>query len=371
MHIVHVVGSIDRRGAGVAASVCELCGALAGQARITLVAGAGGEARYPVAEGVRLVLCPRGTNSGLRPGRYRAFARVLRDVLQPGDVDLVHVHGLWMGEAHLACRLARQAGVPYVVSAHGMLMPWAFRHKRWKKCLPWLGYQRADLRRAAAMVANGEPEAAAIRAFGFPNETLLIPHGMHVPPWQPPRNGAAPRQVVFLGRLHPIKGLMNLVDAWALARPEGWRLVLAGPDEGGFRLALTERVRQHNMTGTVAFVGPMDDSQKWELLRQSDLLVLPSFTENFGLVVPEALTCGVPVLTARGTPWSGVVERRCGWWVDNAVASLADALREATGLPDAARREMGRRGYDWVCEAFAWERVAQRAMEAYERLRIL
>ncbi len=364
LHIVHVVGSADRSGAGVAASVCELCSAISGQARVTLVAGTDGGPRYPVADRVRQLLCPKSPWMG----RYRRFAATLNQALAEG-ADLVHVHGLWMPEMHLACRAARKRNIPYLISAHGMLMPWAFQYKQWKKFLPWRCYQQSDLRRAAAVVANSASEASAIRAFGFPNETLTIPHGIHLPHRELLRNGIAPRQVVFLGRLHPIKGLMNLVDAWALVRPAGWQLVLAGPDEGGFQSILMDRIQQHKITESVSFAGALDDAHKWVLLQRADLAVLPSFTENFGLVVLEALACGVPVITTKGTPWAAVVERGCGWWVDVGVPSLAAVLREATGLSDQARQQMGRCGYELVRDAFTWDRVAREILANYERLK--
>jgi len=416
LHILHVVGSTDRNGAGVAASVCELCSALADITEVTILAGKGKGAHYPVDARVRRVLCPSRGIAGLRLSLAVGFRNQLEAVLAEG-VDLVHIHGLWMAEVHLACAAARRRGIPYVVSTHGMLMPWAFRHKAWKKFLPWRIYQRRDLRQAAAVVTTSEAEAASVRAFGFPGQVVTIPHGLNVPPWQELRNGHPPRKVIFLGRLHPIKGLMNLVDAWSAVRPKDWQLILAGPDEGGFQLALMERIRQHNITDTVTFTGPLDDPQKWQLLRQADLFVLPSFMENFGLVVLESLACGVPVIATKGTPWAvleGSVNNeqlavsseqstgnreqlavssgeiachpppttayrspltahssspRCGWWVDLGAESLATALDAAMSLADDERRAMGRRGRELVEQQYAWGAIARRIMDLYGRVR--
>ena len=364
MCIIHVVGSTDRAGAGVAAAACELCSALAGIAQVTLVAGTNGGELYPVDRRVRRVLCPGRHIPGTRLALTLGLRRTLEQVIDDG-ADLVHVHGLWMAANHSACAAARRRGIPYVVSAHGMLMPWAFRHRAWKKKLPWLLYQRADLLHAAAVVGTSEAEADAIRAFGFPGATAMVPHGLALLPWEAPRNGIQPRKVVFLGRLHPIKGLMNLLEAWALLRPGGWQLILAGPDEDGFQAVLTERIRQHELADAVTFAGPVDDQEKWSLLRQADLTVLPSFTENFGLVVPESLACGVPVITTRGTPWQVLETERCGWWVDAGVEALARGLRAAMALTDEERQAMGLRGRTLIAKRFAWDRIAAEMADVY------
>ena len=364
MHVVHVVGSTDRAGAGVAASVCELCGALSGVAQVTIVAGSDGKALYPVDGRVRRVLCPNRPIAGRCLVAGVGLRRELERVLDEG-ADLVHVHGIWLAANHAGCVAARRRDIPYIVSAHGMLMPWAFRHQAWKKKLPWLLYQRADLLHAAAVVGTSEAEADAIRAFGFPGATVMVPHGLALLSWEAPRNGIQPRKVVFLGRLHPIKGLMNLLDAWALLRPGGWRLILAGPEEDGFQAVLTERIRQHGLADTVTFAGPVDDRQKWLLLRQADLTVLPSFMENFGLVVLESLACGVPVITTRGTPWQVLETERCGWWVDAGAEALARGLRAAMTLTDEERQAMGLRGRALVAKRFAWDRIAGEMADVY------
>jgi len=103
-------------------------------------------------------------------------------------------------------------------------------------------------------------------------------------------------------------------------------------------------------------------------LRESDLFVLPSFTENFGVAAAEALACAVPVIATRGTPWKDLVDRQCGWWVDIGVKPLADALRQATALPDAERRQMGRRARRLVRDNYSWDRAATDMISVYRWL---
>jgi glycosyltransferase involved in cell wall biosynthesis len=158
---------------------------------------------------------------------------------------------------------------------------------------------------------------------------------------------------------------MNLIRAWAQVKPAGWRCVLAGPDEAGHRAELEREINALGLKEQFEFPGSLEDGEKWERYRSSDLFVLPSFTENFGLVVAEALVCGVPVITTKGTPWSDLLANRCGWWVEAAVEPLAAALREATVLTDQERDEMGVRGRKLVRGNFSWSSVASRMRAVY------
>jgi len=171
---------------------------------------------------------------------------------------------------------------------------------------------------------------------------------------------------LFLGRIHPVKGLKNLVEAWHRVRPAGWHCILAGPDKAGHQTELEALLRQRNLASVFEFPGMMEDEQKWALLREADLFVLPSFTENFGISVAEALACGVPVITTKGTPWRNLVDHRCGWWVDIGVEPLAAALRKATSLSDQQRYEMGQRGRRLIAEKYSWPKIGREMKAVYE-----
>jgi glycosyltransferase involved in cell wall biosynthesis len=171
--------------------------------------------------------------------------------------------------------------------------------------------------------------------------------------------------VLFLSRLTPKKGLDILLRVWHQLRPQGWRLVVAGPDEGGYGAALARAGGTPELGRGIEFVGPAWGEEKWRLYRDADVFVLPSHSENFGVVVAEALASGVPAITTRETPWQAIEEKRCGWWIEVGDAPLAGALREAMALPDHARREMGTRGRRFVEEEYAPAGVAARMIELY------
>jgi len=162
--------------------------------------------------------------------------------------------------------------------------------------------------------------------------------------------------VLFLGRFHPTKGLDTLLRAWAgvSRRFPSTQLLLAGYDDGGFRAQFQSLAESLGISPSVSFHGAVDGREREDLFSRSSLLVLPSPSENFGLVVPEALVRGIPVITTRGTPWSAVAAERCGWWVPATEEGIAGALTEALDAPSPDLRAMGDRGREFARAAFAW-----------------
>lgn len=286
-----------------------------------------------------------------------------------GRPDVIHDNGLWLPHNHELAVRAASDGVPRVVSTRGMLEPWAVRHKRWKKVLAWRLYQRRDLSRAALHHATSAVEAANLQHAGLGRPVRMIPNGVDLPAKTParPRSGRI-RTALFLGRIYPVKGLPDLVEAWSRVRPAGWRLSIAGPDEAGHRAEVERAVVQHGLQDLVSFPGPLDAAGKAAAFAEADLLVLPSRSESFGMAVAEALAYGVPVLTTTAVPWPALETVGCGWRVAPDVGGLSEGLRLATGADDAARREMGARGRELVAADYGWDGVARRFLDAYAEL---
>ncbi len=216
------------------------------------------------------------------------------------------------------------------------------------------------------MHATSRQEFDSLRRLGLRQPIALIPNGVDVPELTDMARQVESRRIaLFVGRIHPVKGLLGLVDAWSRVRPEGWRMIIAGPDEGGHRAAVEERLRTVGLSADFEFVGSVDGAEKAALYNRAELFLLPSFTENFGLAVAEALAAGVPVIATKGTPWAALVHNRCGWWVDLGVDALVAALKESTQTPAMSLRAMGERGRAYAEDAFGWAEIAKEMSAVY------
>jgi glycosyltransferase involved in cell wall biosynthesis len=194
----------------------------------------------------------------------------------------------------------------------------------------------------------------------------VIPNGVHVPEKLTAPAVQSERIALFVSRIHPKKGLLNLVEAWRIVRPEGWRMIIAGPDEGGHQSEVLSAIRAAGLERKFAFIGAVEGEEKWTLFRQASLFILPTFSENFGVAVAEALACGVPVITTKGAPWSSLSTQQCGWWIDIGVDPLAAALRTATQAEPEMLSRMGDRGRTWAARAFTWKAIAGEMRAVYE-----
>jgi glycosyltransferase involved in cell wall biosynthesis len=372
MHVILTIASLDQRAGGTSQTVARTAQHLVDTGcAVTVLTFASDEAPVEVPSAPELTVhrVETGRHSWHLWGNLRRFRDRLRHCLQTSDTaTIVHDNGIWRPVNHVVARAAERTGVPRVVSTHGMLEPWTVRHKRFKKRVAWWLYQRRDLHRANLLHATAEAEARTLRDTGLPNPIVVAPNGVEMPS-VPAENGAPcakPRVFLFLSRIHEVKGLPNLVDAWARLRPEGWKMVVAGPGEDGHEQTVRKRVRARGVDSDFEFVGPVEGERKEALFRRADAFVLPTHSENFGIVVAEALSYGVPVITTRGAPWQDLEVHNCGWWVDVGVDPLVAALDEAVQLPAAERAAMGRRGRELVQRKYTWSRVAETLRRAYE-----
>jgi glycosyltransferase involved in cell wall biosynthesis len=163
-----------------------------------------------------------------------------------------------------------------------------------------------------------------------------------------------------------VKGLLSLVAAWARLRPAGWRVHIVGTDEDGHKAQVEAAIHAHRLQADFTFLPMIDGEAKWSLYQQSDLFVLPTFSENFGITVAEALACERPVITTKGAPWAELQTHRCGWWVDIGIDPLAAALREALGASDDDRAQMGHRGAQLIAQRYSLPDIARQMRQVYD-----
>lgn len=323
------------------------------------LAGAGCEVEvfsvHRKADGDPISLDPRvRTTISQRPS-WGAFRRCeeLWQVSQSTGFAVIHSHGLWTDVSRLAGALARRQQLPHILAPCGMLTPKALRYRWWKKLPVRFWFQTRVLKEAGCLHAKSEKEFEDIRRFGLQNPVAIIANPILLPPQQARmpaeefcRSFRLPAEkgiLLYLGRLHPVKGVPRLIQAWAALNKfhADWNLVIAGPDEQSFRREFEMTASKLGCGESVTFTGELDDFTKWGAYAAARVFVMPSDFENFGNSIVEAMLSGLPVVTTTGTPWKQLPAENAGWWIEPTPDALSEALREALEMTQDRRKIMG------------------------------
>jgi glycosyltransferase involved in cell wall biosynthesis len=290
--------------------------------------------------------------------------------------DLVHVHGIWEAHCAASCLLTQRKHKPLMISAHGMLQPWAVANKSWKKTLYAALLERRNLNRATCLCALTPTEVNDYREFGLNVPIAIIPNGVREPrkPADPSLffeafpNVRGKRIILFLGRIHHKKGVDLLCDAWSriAAHNAGTTLIMAGPDFESTQSALELRLTSLGVRAKVLFTGMLDEKLKWSALAASHCFVLPSHSEGFSVAILEALASSVPVIITRQCNFPQVAENRCGWIIEPSVDQLQAALTSCLHQEESERSALARNGKRLAQERYSWERIGSMLSETYD-----
>jgi glycosyltransferase involved in cell wall biosynthesis len=293
--------------------------------------------------------------SFIAPAMAAALARRVR------EFDLVHTHMLWAFPGIAASRIAHLRGVPYVVTPHGSLDPWSLEQRRWLKKAFLLASENATLRRAALVhyTADAERDAVPARMRALPN--AVIPNVIEPRDLPRSRDGD---DIVILGRIHVMKGFDILVPAMreVIAKRPSARLVIAGPDEGGYKAEVERMIAAAGIGARVVFTGHIDAAARERLLATCAVLVQPSYRENFGMAVAEAMAQGVPVVVSdRVNICDDIARTGAGVVVPRDIQQLAAAIVRGLDAPTA----MGDAGRRLVRDRYAPDVVGPAMRDAY------
>lgn len=288
-------------------------------------------------------------------------------------LDLVHQHGLWQYPSIACLRWYGKTAAPYLVSPHGMLDAWALGNSAWKKRLAGQLFQRSHLECAACLHALNMAELRAIRAFGLRNPVVVLPNGIDlpqecasVPPTWAAQVESGLKVLLYLGRLHPKKGLSALIRAWKVAAPEGWHLVIAGWAQGGYEAQLKRLAQTMGIARTAAFVGPQFGQDKAASFQRADAFVLPSLSEGLPMAALEAWSYRLPVLMTAACNLAEGFTAGAAMEMPLDPQGMSDKLTEFLEQSDEERQWMGNAGRHLVEERFTWERVAQQMSAVYQ-----
>lgn len=379
MSILHLTPAVSRLGGGVWEYLRDLTRAQAQAGLRPKLLGV--RDAFSVQDCKDIAWAPVLAGRRLGP-RSLSFSPELGRVLSAEGrrAQVIHAHGgLRMWPNVQARQTARKLRRPFLLSTHGMLYPHLLEKSPGRKrLLGWL-FDNANLESADCIHATCMQELEHLRAYGLGNPIAVIPPGVDGPSYDSDlpsliQDDAAHRTALFLGIMQPKKGLLRLAESWAEATQTArdWHLLIAGPDDYGHRPAV-EAALEKSFAATgrswrafVTFIGPVYGREKIELLQRCELFILPTDWENFGIVVGEALASARPVITSRTTPWQGLVDHSCGWWIEPTSEALTQTLHQALAMPRLTLKAMGQRGRAWVKAEFDWARVAHKTAELYQ-----
>ena len=352
--------------------------------------------------------------SGWQPAAVSAFKptwpmsfgyspRFLEELLAY-EPDLTHTHGIWGYPSVATTVFGGKRHCPYLISPHGMLDAWAVRNSRWKKRIAYVLYEGAHLRGARCLRALGEEEARSLRELGLKNDIAIIPNGVELPKGAasggPPWLGAiepGKKVLLFLGRIHPKKGLANLLRAWAKVRSSGlttsnaasaaWVLAIAGWDQAGHegelkRLATELQIPWRDIRdgkvdgkGTVSnrgsqdsvmFLGPQFAERKSASYHYCDAFILPSFSEGLPMAVLEAWVNSKPVVMTPQCNLRIGFSTGAALEVEPTCESVSQGLSRLFGMSESERKGMGGRGFALAANRYVWAHVARQMKIVYE-----
>jgi glycosyltransferase involved in cell wall biosynthesis len=296
--------------------------------------------------------------------------------------DIVHIHGLWSLNATFAGVISRFQGVPYLITPHGMLDKWALSKGRFKKLVFAYLFERRNLCQAATVHFLNFEESIESKCFIESLRTFLLPNGVFVD-----RFDSLPEKItlrkkypelgdkvvlIFLGRLHPKKGLDLLLSAFAkaLVRCPNLHLLLAGPDQDGYMAVLKAQVDMLALHSSVTFLGMVSGEEKLEVLGLADIFVLPSHQEGDSVAVKEAMACRLPVLITQACHFPEVQEIGAGLVVPPDVESWQRAILLISSHSDI-RMAMGKKAFDLVRTRYTWQKIVHQLIGEYRRIAYL
>src|ERR1035441_4307448 len=380
LRIIHVAPTIGPRSFGVGRVATDLAKAqieLGCRVEVWCLDDHEGAEWGARAAGLPMDCVRRFSCSGfVPPGFSYELIRAANKGLLEG-CQIIHQHGIWTGMSFAIVHWRRVVRFATIVAPHGSLSSWALNRSRWKKRLALWFYENANLQGAAALHATAEQEVKDFRSFSLAQPIALIPNGASREWSASSGDGmrfraehqlpSGKRIMLYMGRITPKKGLPLLLEAILRNREcfSDWLLVIIGSDEFGHLAEVMALVRQYALHEQVTILPPCFGQKKRDAFAAAEVMVLPSLSEGFPMVVLDALAVGVPVITTKECAWSELLSHECGWWVDADVEGVASALRSACSLSADRFRLMGARAQALVAAKYDWVALARQSIELY------
>ena len=308
------------------------------------------------------------------------FAPTLSKLLLAGNFDIVHQHGIWTAISKSVLDWRNATGRPVVISPRGMLDTWALQNAQFKKRIASALYESSNVMGASCIHALNSSEHESIRKYGYRGPIATIPNGTGLPntvespglpEWLPNDNR---KILLFLGRLHPKKGITELLDAWSILLTNSdsgakcWRLVIAGWDDGHHLEHLIQKCSKLGLEKDVVFAGPLFGENKDVILRSADAFILPSYSEGLPIAVLEAWAYALPVLKTEYCNLQEGFDAGAALRISLSAQQMAEDIQVFFHMPENEQRKIGKAGRSLVESSYQWSTIAHKQLEAYRWL---
>ena len=312
-----------------------------------------------------------GTTARLKVLEPSFTRREIAQYLKDEKFHLIQIQSMWDWPYHKVMVEARKLGIPYIVTPRGMLEPWSLSQKKWKKKLAWWLYQRNDVQKSVCVFTTAKMEAEHVTNLGITTCKAVIPNGIETDSYPCKTSvDVVKKQVLFLSRVHVKKGIEVLFEVWKQIHPdyEDWQLLVIGNGEAEYIHSLENRVECLGLKESIKILPPVFGNDKIQIYQESALFCLPSYSENFGMAIAEAMSCGTPVITTTNCPWNILNDTKTGWCIDLNVDNLKRALREALSMNPTELYDMGQKASKLIYENFDYRNVTRKTLKLYEWL---
>ena len=312
-----------------------------------------------------------GTTAKLKVLEPSFSRKEIAQYLKDEKFHLIQIQSMWDLPYHKVMVEARRLGIPYIVTPRGMLEPWSLSQKKWKKKLAWWLYQRNDVQKSVCVFTTAKMEADHVTNLGITTCKAVIPNGIETDSYPCKTSvDVVRKQVLFLSRVHVKKGIEILFEAWKRIHPdyEEWQLLVIGNGEAEYIHRLENWAKSLGVEDSIKILPPVFGDAKINVYQESALFCLPSFSENFGMVIAEAMSCGTPVITTTNCPWNILNDTNTGWCIDLSVDNIERTLREALSMSPAGLYDMGQKASKMIYENFDYRNVTRKTLKLYEWL---
>ncbi len=373
MKILHYINTLDRSFGGTTTYMQMLALSLRSRAELVFVADA---SQNPVEiSGAKVIFMQSKWYSR---SRYKKEWTAILDAEKP---DVVHINTIWLPQCAWAQLWAEQKGYKCALTVHGMLEPWIVNRNRLKKKLGMIFFQRRQLQTALWQTVTAIEEREHVLQY-YSSESIadasklnidVVPIGIDSESIA--RKCASlkvdgEKYILFLSRIHPKKGIEILLDSLCRVREKiaGYKVKIAGDGDSAYVEKLKNFCSENNLNDIVEFVGGVYGDDKWRLISNASVLVLPTYSENFGLVVAEAMSASVPVITTNTTPWQILADTDSGWCVPVGVEHVADALADFASLSADELQQKGRNAFSVISREYSLGMMGEKLMSFYKKM---